>query len=534
MFSITNRKGWLCHPFFYTLVAVGLVLVAYLNVLSVPFYFDDSVTLYSRSFDNVWQELWLPTSRSVADIIFLVQRQMFEDSPWGYHLVSLLLHCGIFSTALFCAQRWLVSAGDISTDAVKTKNTLLFFSFMTVWALLPLNSQAVIYVAQQYVLWCALFSLLSFFAFVRSLQGDKKLLYFAVSFVLWLAAFKSKQTALFLPLVHIAYGLLFTNLVSSFLRRSLLLYALLVVAGIVVALQIPFLDNLTRETLDVSRVEYLKAQSVILWQYWGLVFWPEPLVLDYGLRENVFSPAQIYLHTAAHVVVLGFAIVIARKLPYLTLAILSFYFLHLVESGFIPIQDFKLEHRMYVPTLFFWLFASKQLVAWARAFGQVPLVTLCVIIAMVQLFLVYQRVDQWNEPEAFYKAELENSHNEFWRAKNQLGVLYLERQDYESAAELFTNLLQDQSVPNNEALLLNAIAAFSGLERWSIVERLEQMIIPHFSKLTPINKSRLLINRAIRLAAKGDCGAALQFYEESKRYSEYTESHAIQLPTCAN
>ncbi|WP_133538703.1 tetratricopeptide repeat protein [Idiomarina aquatica] len=459
----------------------------------------------------------------------MLQRNFFGDVASGYHIVSVVLHGKVFILAISVLLSQLQGSNRQNPGALLTFTAVLMIAL---WAMSPINSQAVVYVAQQYVLWCALFSLLSLITLIKAYNGHRRILMTVLTLTFWILAVKSKQTALFLPLIYICYTLIFHKRFSDHMRLLLAGLLLGVTLLIIASIQVPTIDQITRETLAVPRLEYIKAQSVILWSYWELVFWPDPLVLDYGIRENIFSDVQVAIASIAHLFVISGAILVARKLPFLTLAVLSFYILHIVESSFVPIQDFKLEHRMYLPSLFFTIFLSIQIIKLLpKQWLKVVAPTLTVVV-LLQGYVVHQRIDAWSEPEQFYQQELQNSYQKFWRTENQLGALYLEKGQYQRAAEIFTKLLQDKTVPNNEAILLNAVAAFSGLERWAIVERLENMIIPHFSQLTAINKSRLLINRAIRFAANGDCDSAIQSYEESKRYSEYTEAHEVRLPGC--
>lgn len=530
MFFVKKFKGWLSHPFFYCSFVSIVLVFAYLDITSVPFYFDDKVTLFSKELTDILNSVFSPVSRTLTDIIFWGQREIFQNSVVGYHLVSFSLHLVLWLLATYLSYKLIRRH---ALEASKAQLLSIFLMLLGGWALLPVNSQPVVYIAQQYVIWCSLWSLLSLLCFRQWTESQSRWGYLLVSAVFWAFAVKSKQTALLLPLIHLTYWFLLAKPDrQQATRRTLLIAIIGLVVCIVFLLKIPVIDSITRETLDVSRIEYLKAQAVILWQYWGLVFWPEPLVLDYGIRSNIFSDTEVYLALTAHIVLITTAIFLARKQPWLTLAVISFYLLQTIESSFIPIQDFKLEHRIYLPSLFFWMFTAVGIVQTLKGKAYSLVLLPLASLLLYEAYIVNQRVSEWSNPERFYQLELENSHDRFWRAENELGVLYLNSHRYEKAARIFTKLLQDKSVPNNEALLINAIVAFSGLQKWNIVKRLEGMVIPHFDKLNAINKSRLLINRAIRLAAMGKCSAAKKFYHESKRYSEYTENYQVTLPRC--
>jgi tetratricopeptide (TPR) repeat protein len=108
------------------------------------------------------------------------------------------------------------------------------------------------------------------------------------------------------------------------------------------------MESLTRDTDKISRGAYLATQSVVLWEYIRLFFWPAGLHIDYDWRPLAsFGESLPWL--AGHLLLIGLAMASARRWPLAAFAVLFYYLAHSVESGLIPIRDVIFEHRAYLP-----------------------------------------------------------------------------------------------------------------------------------------------------------------------------------------
>lgn len=205
---LSNRPG--------LLLLLGLVVAVYISGLGGDFVIDDRTyfidndllpALRPWSFSdiflrasNYWAEL-LP----VRDFFYVLQYQLFADSPFGYHLVSLLLYLLV-----------IVAAWQLVSELHKLDNAgvpcyfRLFFA-LAFFALHPLHVESVAYISGQKDLLCALFSFSSIIIALRLLNTHRfasKGRHFTLFITCYYAAFLSKNLAVATGLVITFLGVL--------------------------------------------------------------------------------------------------------------------------------------------------------------------------------------------------------------------------------------------------------------------------------------------------------------------------------------
>lgn len=153
---------------------------------------------------------------------YALQYALFGLEPWGFHLVSLLLHALNAALAYLLLRRlgFIRPAAGIA---------ILFF------ALHPLRVEAVAWVSAQKDLWSCFFVLLSLLAYMRAQQEEMPCgRYYLLALGAFLLALLFKGTALILPLLLIVVDLLMNK---QFSRRLMLqkvpFFALSILFGVV-------------------------------------------------------------------------------------------------------------------------------------------------------------------------------------------------------------------------------------------------------------------------------------------------------------
>ena len=227
---------------FFPVVAIAAVSFAvYFNALFNGFVYDDNVQIVQNPWirdvshlpdifsKGVWSfmpvQTFSPYYRPLMQILYLLNYHIFGLKAWGFHLVNILFHAGNSVLVLFVASR-LLACRQASEQAEKPASTLTsaFFSPPFIAALLfathPIHTEAVTWVAGLPDLSFTLFSLLSFYLYIRpGAFPDRSHLLSVVFFSL---ALLCKETALILPLIFIAYDLTLRkerDSVSAYYRR---------------------------------------------------------------------------------------------------------------------------------------------------------------------------------------------------------------------------------------------------------------------------------------------------------------------------
>ncbi len=137
-----------------------------------------------RAFTTYDPELYIPLTL----LSFQINYSLHELSPFGYHLVNLLLHVG---SVLMVA--WVMFA--------VTKNRVAAIVTALLFAIHPINVEAVAWVSGRKDVLAAFFFLLSLGAYLKKEDGSRFWLWYAVSLGSFALGLMSKVSIVFLPLI---------------------------------------------------------------------------------------------------------------------------------------------------------------------------------------------------------------------------------------------------------------------------------------------------------------------------------------------
>jgi tetratricopeptide (TPR) repeat protein len=381
----------------WRLFQITLILLSgaavYAKTLHVPYVLDDywAVTPYGEK--SLIKILLHGGPRRVADATFALNYNLHGLEEAGYHLVNIAIHLAAAITLYFVTVSALAALrGSYPANAASTPKNLRIERFVPLaaallFALHPLQTQAVTYLIQRYTSLATLFYLLSALAFIRARLVRERggsfscnLLPGAACLAAGLLAIGSKQIAATLPLIIIFLELsLFRGRLLN--RRFFILCAaaaILILATLLVSWQIhsldgflQALDNATTEHRNLSRVTYLLTETQVVATYLRLLCLPfgQSLLHDGPLSTTIFSPAVIASLTL-HISLLATAVILfrtsginLRNCPtgkgclqrLAALGIVWFYVTLAVESSIFPITDVIFEHRVYLPSAGFFL-----------------------------------------------------------------------------------------------------------------------------------------------------------------------------------
>jgi hypothetical protein len=154
-------------------VIAGSVALAYGGTSTVPFLYDDLSSIVNNGSIRQLATALLPplgatvSGRPVLNASFAINYAWGGVDPSGYHELNLAIH-GAAALALFgVARRTLLTLGSSSPS-------IPAFLIAILWALHPLQTEAVTYVVQRAESLMALFYLLTLYAYIRSAQSLPK------------------------------------------------------------------------------------------------------------------------------------------------------------------------------------------------------------------------------------------------------------------------------------------------------------------------------------------------------------------------
>jgi hypothetical protein len=117
------------------------------------------------------------------------------------------------------------------------------------------------------------------------------------------------------------------------------------------------IGDATQETTAISRTDYLLTQFSVIATYIRLLLFPvnQNLDYDYPISHTLFEFPTIFsfLFLVSTVI---FGVWMFKKSRLISFGIFWFFITLSVESSIIPIRDVIFEHRIYLPSVGFFMF----------------------------------------------------------------------------------------------------------------------------------------------------------------------------------
>ncbi len=350
-------------------LALAIVIVAvYCQSLNAPFIFDDNATILANdSIVALWPPVGsvehpgplrppapLPTAgRPLVNLSLAVNYLLGGSAPAGYHVVNVLIHFGSALLLWAIVRRTLCLphfAGRFESSA-----SWLALGVSLVWALHPLQTEAVVYTTQRTELMVAMFYLVTLYCSLRYWCADgfstQRAIWLTLAVVACLAGMASKEVMVSAPVIVLLFERTFiAGSMSKALRRSWPLYA-----GLASTWLLLLLLNMNGPRGDSagfqggpSLISYWLTQSQVLLMYLKLVVWPAPLLVHYQLPYlQTFAEAWMYVVPALLLVIVTL-VLLWRNQPAGFLG--ACVFAILAPTSVVPIiTEVAAERRMYLP-----------------------------------------------------------------------------------------------------------------------------------------------------------------------------------------
>lgn len=352
----------------WVLLAAGAILLsglaAYSNSFSGPFIYDGKESItdnpYIRKLFPLSYSMQAPPNATTSGrpvvclslaACYAINTHLSRDGldvrvyhAWNLaiHLAGALLLFGIVRRTLLT---WRLK------ERFGRHATLLAGLCAGLWALHPLQTQAVTYVVQRAESMMGMFYLLTVYLCVRGLQSRRAWLWFIPAVVACAIGMATKEVMATAPVMVFAYDRIF--IAKSFrdgLGRRIPLYAALAATWVVLVMLVhtgPRSGSAGFGLETLTAPEYAQTQCKAILHYIRLAFWPSPLVLDYT-RKAARQFAEYAPAGAALLVLLGVTVAAARYVPAAGFLGVWFFVILGPTSSFLPIADPVFEHRMYL------------------------------------------------------------------------------------------------------------------------------------------------------------------------------------------
>jgi protein O-mannosyl-transferase len=358
-----------------------LIVIIYSNTFQASFHFDDfhNITqnfrlhiedlypeaIYGAAFDNKGGNRKL--YRPVSNLSIAINWYFGQSNVIGYHIFNISIH---ILTAFFL---YLTCVNLLKTPNLYRQygGNTYFVAVLAacLWALNPIQTQAVTYIVQRMAAMAAMFYIMGIYCYLKVRFGDswtKRLLWSLGVVMSFLLALGSKENAIMFPIsVLLVEMVFFQNMVNPEIRKKMMVLGSVVlfavfISGVWLFLSSGFINSILSgyENRTFTFTERILTQPRIVVFYLSQVFYPiaDRLSLDHDIviSTGLFSPWTTFAAIGLILSLIGVAIWQAKKFPLVAFAIFFFFLNHLVESSVIALELF-FEHRNYLPSLFLFL-----------------------------------------------------------------------------------------------------------------------------------------------------------------------------------
>jgi tetratricopeptide (TPR) repeat protein len=341
-------------------LSIGAV---YFQSLGAPFIFDDdSSILGNDSIVSLWPlvgttahpgplrpQAPLPTAgRPVVNFSLALNYFVGGAAPIGYRIVNVLIHFGS-ALLLWAIIRRTLQLPYFAGRFDATSGWLALAASL-IWALHPLQTEAVVYTTQRTELMMAFFYLATLYGSVQYWLARQKL-WLTLAIVVCLAGMGSKEVMVSAPLIVLLFDRTFiSGSLRKTTRTSWPLYLGLATTWLLLLalnMNLPRGDSAGFQGGPALINSWL-TQCQVLLMYLKLAIWPAPLLIHYQLPYlESFGQAWIFV---VPVLLLGIAtlILVWRNSPIGFLG--AWFFAILAPTSVVPIlTEVAAERRMYLP-----------------------------------------------------------------------------------------------------------------------------------------------------------------------------------------
>jgi tetratricopeptide (TPR) repeat protein len=486
-----------------------IVILIYTNTIGSPFIFDSRNNIESNphiriskiTLNSLAEAAFKSNARQrpLSNISFALNYYLHGYNVVGFHVVNILVH---ISTGFVL---YLFVKSTFRTPALRSRyGDYMWISFFTaaVWMVHPVQTQSVSYIVQRMNSLCAMFYVLSILFYTRfRLSGRQKNKWWLFSgcILAGVLALASKQIAATLPVFIIAYEwYFFRDLELKWLKKHIPLLTGCLLLAAVIALALlggnP-LDGILEgyKGRDFTLTQRLLTEPRVIIFYLSQLLWPHPSRLnldhDFPLSTSLTDPITTLFSIFTIVALIGLAVVLARKQRLLSFCILWFFGNLVIESSILPLEII-FEHRLYLPSMTFFLIIGLVIYRWVKP-AWLPAVLLCAMVTVCAVW-TNQRNAVYSDRIALWQDCVDKSPRKA-RPYNNLGVA-LADQDYH---EKYQKALQIDPLYQDPVANIGLSLAEQGKMEESITQFLKALAInpKDYKTLNNLGASLIVVGR---------------------------------------
>jgi len=430
-----------CRRMLFSILSLTvMIFLIYSNSFHNSWHFDDEPNITGNPNIQVADLNWKTIEKSlfsdqrfrnipyrpVACLSFALNYYFGGDDVVGYHLVNITIHI-ITAFFLFLV---ILQTLRLVQKAEENSDTQYFIALLStlLWAIHPIQVQAVTYIVQRMASMAGMFFILSMYFYIKARisRGPwRRAACFLLSLISFLLALSSKENTVLLPLTLFAYE----NMILQEPKKEVLLKRIRILLFILIFILaigftylylqghniFYFLDGYQNRPFTLS--QRLLTQTRVLLFYLSLILYPIPsrfnIAHSMEYSTSLLHPVSTLLAVLTLAAILCLVLWGAKKYRLFSFCLLFFFLNHLVESTILPLE-MVFEHRNYIPSMFLFVPVAAGFHALLRRYRPQKIMFF-VVSSFIVLLLVgignatYVRNFSWRNEESLWIDALEKS-----------------------------------------------------------------------------------------------------------------------------
>nr|CBX30220.1 hypothetical protein N47_D30290 [uncultured Desulfobacterium sp.] len=481
--TLNNSKYYITFLFLFL-----LIILSYSNAFDSSWHLDDYnnivknrlIRINNLSMDSVAGVLTAKADglrfRPISMLSFAINWYFGKDNVFGYHVVNIGIHI-LTAFFLFLTIFFLFKTPNLKNKFTEENKYIISLLSTSLWAINPIQIQAVTYIVQRMASMAALFYIIGLFLYIKARLSDsllKKVIPCFCILPVFIFAIYTKENTITLPLALIIIEILFfRDFTKPEIRKKL--FAAAGIVTIIIFLLGVFLF-LGKDPLSIIRscenryftpYERLLTEARILVYYISLIFYPATTRLsiehDIDISVSLFHPWTTMPSVIIIFFLIGIGIWQSRKRPFLSFAILFFFLNHIIESTILGLE-LIFEHRNYLPSFFIFVPVSlglKSLIDHyqAKSFMRITISAFVACLIAGYAISTYVGNIKWSSEVALLSDAIKKAPQSARAATNFARAYYENTGQYAEAIELYRKALYLKAHSRYyKGLILNNIA----------------------------------------------------------------------------
>ncbi|RLB22485.1 MAG: hypothetical protein DRG73_06825 [Deltaproteobacteria bacterium] len=449
-----------------------IILSIYSNTFQASWHFDDIPNIVENKRLHVTTLSWSNIKRSffaaprspgelyrpVACLSFALNYYFGKDNVLVYHIVNISIH---FLTAIFL---FLFIYHTLNLPLLKAKyGTNSYFIAVlstTLWAINPIQTQAITYIVQRMASMAGMFYIISMYLYIKgrtATHNHAKITFFLFCSISAILAFGSKENGIMLPASLFLYDFL---LIQGISRETAKKNLKVLLAGAILTVCMGIIYFAFSETTFSSLFSLYERRPFTLWErfitqprviifYISLLLYPMSTRLsldhDIAISHSLFDPFTTIVSIILILGVVVGTIFISKRRPLIAFSIFFFFLNHITESTILPLE-LIFEHRNYIPSMLFFVPIAIGVMSIISFFSYKQsmhaILTLSIILVIiVEGHATFMRNFTWKNEKSLW-IDCVDKYSALFRAHHNLAKYYSEHNQNEKAITEYKNALK--------------------------------------------------------------------------------------------